>query len=50
MTEVIKTQCACCAKDLKFASVDELNAQRVDDSPEIVCPECRPKVVVESVR
>lgn len=49
MSEAIETQCACCAKELRFASIEELNAQRVDGSPEIVCLECRPKVVIEDV-
>jgi len=45
--EASETQCACCAKELRFASDEELVAQRIDESPEIVCPECRSKVVVE---
>ena len=47
--EANKTQCACCAKWLRFASDEELEAQRIDGSPEIVCLECRPKVVVKNV-
>ena len=42
-----ETQYACCAKELRFTSDEELAAQRIDESPEIVCPECRSKVVIK---
>ena len=47
----VKTQCACCAKELKFVSIEEFNANLdASDAPEILCLQCRPQVVVKDVR
>lgn len=47
----VEAQCACCARELRFASIEEYNANiGADDAPEILCLECRPKVVIADVR